>query len=91
MSFDEEELYTDITEKAAALAISLLRNHPFVDGNKRTAHAAMAVFLLLNGWEIEATVEEQEQLVLELAAGKQERDDLVHWLSEHTVERGSIE
>lgn len=87
MSFAEEELYTDLTEKAAALAISLLRNHPFVDGNKRTAHAAMSVFLLLNGWEIEATVDEQEKLVLELADGEQERDDLVHWLSNHIVER----
>lgn len=91
MTFAEEELYTDITEKAAALAISPLRNHPFVDGNKRTAHAAMAVFLLLNDREIEATVDEQEQLVLELAAGQQDRDDLIHWLSDHVVERESTE
>ena len=87
MTFGEEELYPTVAEKAAALTVPLVQNHPFVDGNKRTAHAAMEVFLVLNGWAIEAGVDEQEQLVLDLAAGNSGREELVDWLSEHIVKR----
>jgi death-on-curing protein len=44
-------------------------NHPFVDGNKRVGHAAMETFLILNGYEIIASVDEQERVMIELAAG----------------------
>jgi Fic family protein len=54
MAFGGRDLYPTLAEKAAALALSLAGNHPFVDGNKRVAHAAMEVFLVLNGREIEA-------------------------------------
>ncbi len=57
MTFSGEDLYPAIVEKAAALGFSLIRNHPFVDGNKRTGHAAMEVFLILNGYEIDASVD----------------------------------
>lgn len=60
MTFGGDELYPTIAEKAAALGFSLIQNHPFVDGNKRTGHAAMEAFLVLNGYEIEASVEEQQ-------------------------------
>ena len=60
LTFGGEELYPTIAEKAAALGFSLIKNHPFVDGNKRTGHAAMETFLFLNGFEIDATVDEQE-------------------------------
>jgi len=87
MQFGGEELYPSISEKAAALGFALIRNHPFVDGNKRVGHAAMEVFLILNGWEIEADVDEQERLVLEVAAGEVGRDELTEWLSNHLVRR----
>ena len=58
-------------------------NHPFIDGNKRIAHAAMAVFLDLNGFAIEAPVDDQECLMLDLAAGKLTREALTAWLSAH--------
>lgn len=58
-------------------------NHAFLDGNKRIAHAAMEVFLMLNGYEIVALVDEQEQLMLDLAAGKITREQLTAWLEEH--------
>ena len=45
MTFGNQELYSTVIEKAAALAFSLIQNHPFVDGNKRTGHAAMETFL----------------------------------------------
>ena len=85
MTFGCEELYPSVIDKAAALAVSLTRNHPFVDGNKRVAHAAMEVFLVLNGREIEASVDEQERLMMELAAGNLGREDVVEWLSSHVV------
>lgn len=87
MSFGGEDLYPGIAEKAAALCFSLVQNHPFVDGNKRIGHAAMETFLVLNGFEIEATVDEQEMLMLELAGGELERSELVRWVSEHLVQR----
>jgi death-on-curing protein len=62
-TFEGRDLYPGLIAKAAALAYSLARNHPFVDGNKRTAHAAMETFLVLNGHEIDASVDEQERLM----------------------------
>lgn len=51
MTFDGDDLYPTITDKAAALGYSLIQNHPFLDGNKRAGHATMEVFLLLNGYD----------------------------------------
>jgi death-on-curing protein len=69
-SFGAEDLYPTLVEKAAALAFSLIQNHPFVDGNKRVGHAALETFLLLNGHELQATVAEAEALVLRVAGGE---------------------
>ena len=69
MTFGGQELYPGLADKAAALGFSLVCNHPFVDGNKRVGHAAMETFLVLNGWELAAGVDEQEQVILRLAAG----------------------
>src|SRR5262245_31570860 len=68
MTFGGEELYPTLVEKASALGFSLVMNHPFVDGNKRVGHAAMEIFLVLNGHEISAGVDEQEGIILRLAA-----------------------
>ena len=62
MTFGGEDLYPTLVDKAAALGYALIKNHPFLDGNKRTGHAAMEVFLVLNGYEIHADVEEQEHV-----------------------------
>src|SRR5687768_14026536 len=69
MTFGGEELYPTIVEKASALGFSLIQNHPFIDGNKRTGHAAMETFLVLNGFEIDASVDEQERIILQVASG----------------------
>lgn len=58
-------------------------NHPFVDGNKRVAHAAMEVFLLQNGQELLGTIDEHEQLMLDLADGQLTREQLTAWLQNH--------
>ncbi len=83
MTFSGEDLYPTIVEKAASLGFSLVMNHPFLDGNKRIGHAAMETFLILNGIEISATVDEQEQIILTLASGQLEREVFVEWLSGH--------
>jgi len=82
-TFDQKDLYPDIVTKAAALCFSLVMNHPFVDGNKRVGHAAMETFLLLNGYEITSSVDEQERVMLELASGKISRINLSDWLNNH--------
>ncbi len=67
-TFDGAELYPTLVAKAAALGFSLIQGHPFVDGNKRIGHAAMEVFLVMNGLEIVASTDEQERTVLAVAA-----------------------
>lgn len=86
-SFGGEELYRDLASKAGALGHSLIQNHPFVDGNKRVGHAAMEVFLLLNDHEIDASVDEQEKVVIDVASGKVSRIELSEWISKHMVLR----
>ena len=85
VTFGGRDLYSSREDKAAALCFSLVKGHPFLDGNKRTGHAAMETFLLLNGAEIGATVDEQEKLMLSLASGEVSRDHLLEWLRSHVV------
>lgn len=82
MTFGGDDLYRTIAEKAAALGHSLIQSHPFLDGNKRAGHAAMEVFLLLNGYEISAQVDEQEQIILSVASGGMSREKPGKWLSQ---------
>jgi death on curing protein len=74
MAFGGHDLYPTTADKAAALAFSVVMNHPCVDGNKRAGHAAMETFLVLNGRELDADVDEQERVVLGVAAGEIERE-----------------
>lgn len=87
MTFGGEELYPTVVEKASAIGFSLVMNHPFVDGNKRIGHAAMEIFLVLNGFEINASVDEQERIILQLAGSELDRDEFTKWLSAHIAER----
>jgi death on curing protein len=76
-------LHLSLADQAAALCFSLLRNYSFLDASKRAAHAAMETFLTPNGSEIEASVDEQERLMLDIAAGRLSRNDVAAWLREH--------
>ena len=80
------DAYPSLEEKAAALCYSLCLNHPFMDGNKRVAHAVMEVFLILNGKEIQSSIGEQEQLMLGVAAGMVNREQLLEWLLSNSVD-----
>ncbi|MBR8832408.1 MAG: Toxin Doc [Chroococcopsis gigantea SAG 12.99] len=85
MTFAGVDLYVDIIDKAAALGFSIIMNHPFLDGNKRTAHAAMEVFLLLNGFEIQSPVSEQETVILSVASGQMKRENFTEWLRQKVI------
>ncbi|MGH8697113.1 MAG: type II toxin-antitoxin system death-on-curing family toxin [Burkholderiales bacterium] len=78
----------DLADLAAALAHGLARNHPFVDGNKRTAHVAYRTFLALNGTELDATDEEKYLTMIALAEGKLSERDVAAWLRLHARARG---
>jgi death on curing protein len=87
MTFGGAELYPTIIEKASALGFSIVMNHPFVDGNKRAGHAAMETFMVLNRLEIKAVVDEQERVILALAAGELDRDAFTNWLRQSVEPR----
>jgi death-on-curing protein len=83
MTFEEKDLYPTIEDKAAALGFFIIQNHPCMDGNKRCGHAAMETFLVLNGKEIEAPVDEVEKIILEIASGKLFLKHFIIWLAGH--------
>ena len=74
----------DLLKLAAAYGYALSSNHPFVDGNKRTAYVCMRLFLVLNGKDIVAEKEEKIRVMLHLAAGRIDREALATWLRTHT-------
>ena len=84
-TFGGTDLYPSLAEKAAALGYSLALNHPFVDGNKRVAHAALETFLVLNERELDAAVDDAERTMLALAAGTLSREAFVAWVARHLV------
>ena len=73
-----------LVELGAAYAVGIVRNHPFVDGNKRTAFLAMYTFLVRNGLEVMASEAEVATAMLELAGGSIDESSFVGWLREHT-------
>lgn len=75
----------DLADLAAAYGFGIARNHPFVDGNKRTALVAIELFLLLNGAELQATDAECVLTILDLAAGKLDEAELAAWIRARTV------
>ena len=86
MTFDGLDLYVTLVDKASALAFSLINNHPFIDGNKRIGHAAMETMLVLNGHFIEASIDEQERIIMGVASGTIDRVVFTSWLHEHLAE-----
>ena len=87
--FGGEDLYPSLAEKAAALAFSLVKNHPFFDGNKRTGYGAMLMFLSRNGHTINAPPDEHEATFVSLAAGTMDREELLAWLAGVIVRKGA--
>jgi death-on-curing protein len=76
---------SSLIELAAKYAHTLASNHPFVDGNKRTAYICMRLFLKLNGYDIQANSEEKIHLMLSIAAGKMTVESITLWISKNSI------
>lgn len=85
-TFMENDLYPSIYDKAAQLCYGLANNHPFTDGNKRTALHSMYVYLIINGFDITATQQDVENMIIDVAAGNMTNTELGQWLQKNTVE-----
>lgn len=75
----------DMITLAGALAFALIRNHPFVDGNKRAGLMSAYTFLLLNGWELQAEEPEAVMVIRDIAGGELGEPELTAWLRQRSV------
>lgn len=84
-TFSRQDVYPSIQQKAARLCYGLVKNHPFVDGNKRIGVHVMLVFLALNKIELDYTQEELYSIILDVASSKSNFEDLTTWIIEHQL------
>ena len=84
-TFAGKDVYPSLQQKAARLCFGLVKNHPFVDGNKRIGAHVMLVFLALNGIELQHTQAELSEVILQLAAGTLQSADLLDWILSHQI------
>lgn len=87
-TFDQKDLYPTIWEKATAMTQSLILNHPFTDGNKRTAFTSCAGFLYLNGYELKFTKNEAIKFTLHIDDHTHSFDEISDWLKVHSKKLG---
>ena len=86
-SFGGQDLYIDLFDKAAALTHSLLLNHPFLDGNKRTALAVCERFLYINGYDVFATQRGKVDFTMDIESKKLDLEHIASWLKVHCKKR----
>ena len=86
-TFGGNDLYLTIFEKAAALTQSLILNHPFDDGNKRTAITSCARFLFINGWELSLPINRSIQFTLDIDSHKLSFEETAIWLKKYAKKR----
>lgn len=84
-SFGGTELYPSIQAKSARLCYGLVKNHAMLDGNKRIGAHVMLVFLAVNGYELAYTQKELLDLILDVADGRKDYEDILQWILEHPV------
>lgn len=89
--FGEEEIYPTLCAKAARLGYGLVKNHPFIDGNKRVGAHSMLVFLAINGVEPYYTQKELSEVFLKIASDKSGYEELLMWLHKHETDTPSIQ
>ena len=85
-TFMGNDLYPSIYDKAAQLCYGIANNHPFTDSNKRTALHSMYVYLIINGYDITATQQDVENLIINVAAGNMTNVELAQWLRDNTIQ-----
>lgn len=86
-TFGGEDIYPTIVEKAARMAYSLCKNHPFVDGNKRVAVTALLVILRMNNIDVQFTQQELIALGLGVADGSIKYEEIIDWINVHIVNK----
>jgi death-on-curing protein len=84
-SYEGMDAFASIQQKAARLGFGLIKNHAFIDGNKRIGAHVMLVFLVLNGIEIKYSQDELYSIILDVASEKANLDDMTNWIVRHTL------
>jgi death-on-curing protein len=79
----DQEFYPSPPQKAAAIIESIVKNHPFIDGNKRTGYVLMRIVLLEFGFDIKANQDEKYDFVIKIASGQLEYEDIYSWILNH--------
>lgn len=82
-TFDKRELFPTILDKATRLAFGLIKNHPFIDGNKRIGTHAMLIFLALNNIMLSYKDEELIDIIFKVASDKADENDFYSWIENH--------
>jgi death on curing protein len=86
-TFDNSELYPSVIEKAASLVESILINHPFIDGNKRTGYTLLRLYLLQNGLDIVTSSDNKYEFIINIASGAFQYDKILEWLKTYVKTR----
>ena len=81
------EAYPTLFEKSAVLGYSIIQNHPFVDGNKRTEFACIHLMLLINGYDLTSTTKEEVEMIKKVASGEKHEHEIIQWIKEHSSQR----
>lgn len=84
-TFDNRDVYNTVFEKAAALLESIVKNHPFADGNKRTGFLSAVIYLKRNNMQLIASEEEAGDFVISVAASQVQFMEVVNWFKRYTV------
>lgn len=87
LGFGNVEFYPNLQDKAAALIESIVKNHPFIDGNKRTAYVLMRLYLIQEGFDIIASQNEKYEFVMNIADGKSEYQEITKWIESKIVKK----
>jgi death on curing protein len=85
--FGEIEFYPTLEEKASAILESIVKNHPFIDGNKRIGYVLMRLFLMQFGKDIQATQEEKYNFVISIASGELTFEGILAWINERVIDK----
>jgi len=85
--FDQQELYPEPQDKAAAIIESIVKNHPFADGNKRTGYILMRLVLMENQVDIQASEDEKYEFVLKIAEGRLNFEEIKSWIEKRLIKK----
>jgi len=83
--FGDTEFYPSPEEKASAILESIVTNHPFIDGNKRTGYVLMRLVLMNFGKDIQATQDEKYNFIISVASGHYNFNQIVTWINQHVI------